>query len=91
MIANTLKTNESISMTSSEMIAKAGVVTNYISDGIGYLLLVQEVQLVHTLLETLHNDLDKKLSAALLIENEGYYDQRQSSNSALDEGKGGWV
>jgi hypothetical protein len=89
MIANSLKTNESVSTTSSEMIAKAGVVTNYTSDSMGYLLLVQEVQLVHTLLETLHNDLDKKLSAALLIENEGYYDQRHSSNSALDEGKGG--
>jgi hypothetical protein len=86
MIANTLKTNESVVYTSCEMIGKAGIITNYIYDSIGYLLLVQEIQMVQDLLESLYNDLDKKLSTAMSIENEGYYDQRQSCNSALDEG-----
>jgi hypothetical protein len=55
----------------ANVVASAGTDTSRLSDAVGHLLLVEDSDSVHALLEKLYSDLDKKLSSTLFQEKQG--------------------
>ena len=54
-----------------DVVANAGTDTSRLSDAVGHLLLVEDSDSVHALIEKLYADLDKKLSSTLIQEKQG--------------------
>ena len=70
---------------SSEMVISAGVDSSRLADAIGHLLLVENSEMVHGLVEKLYADLDKKLSATLVRERQTLTHSSRGRNTTLDE------